>query len=134
MVRAGSVLELSEVDCFALNLVVEELTLAGLTVRFYGRLQGWDGKSPVQLQLSAELREEKQAQLEGASVVLKPLFIVGAVIVFALCFWWINVGLLFSIIAAIIAYPLMLLGIALPIGYVLGKRAARRLKARGLND
>ena len=37
-------LELSDIE---LHRVVERLEEAGLTVRFYGRLRGWDGKSPI---------------------------------------------------------------------------------------
>jgi hypothetical protein len=38
-------LELSERDCLALDAVVKLLVDAGLKIRFYGRLQGWAGKS-----------------------------------------------------------------------------------------
>lgn len=40
-------LELSELDCLALHRVIEKLDGAGLNVRFYGRLKGWNGKSPI---------------------------------------------------------------------------------------
>jgi len=43
-------LMLSELDCLALMRVVEILQDAGLKVRFYGRLKGWDGKSPFWLE------------------------------------------------------------------------------------
>jgi hypothetical protein len=45
-------LELSELDCLALHLVVQTLRDAGLKVRFYGRLKGWDGKSSARIYLS----------------------------------------------------------------------------------
>jgi hypothetical protein len=81
-------------------------------------------------QLPSELAAEKAAQIEGAKVVLKPLVFAVAFIVFALCFWRYDLGLVLSIGAAILVYPIMLVGGALPVGYVLGKRAARRFKAR----
>jgi len=41
-------LMLSESDSgyFSLGLLVGQIELAGLRVRFYGRLKGWDGNSP----------------------------------------------------------------------------------------
>jgi hypothetical protein len=81
-------------------------------------------------QLPHELAAEKAAQIEGATVVLKPLIFILAVIVFALCFWRYDIGLVLSIGAAILVVPIMGLGVVLPIGYVLGKRAARRFKTR----
>lgn len=47
---------LSELDCLALMSVVEMLQNAGLKVRFYGRLKGWDGKSPFWLERPAMRR------------------------------------------------------------------------------
>jgi hypothetical protein len=41
---------LSERDCLALMSVVRRLQDAGLKVRFYGRLKGWDGNSPFWLE------------------------------------------------------------------------------------
>ena len=73
---------------------------------------------------------EKKAQLEGAEAILLPLFIIVAVIVFAVCFWRYEIGLLLSIGAAIIPIPVLGFGVAVPIGYILGKRTARRLKSR----
>lgn len=126
-------LELSEFDCLGLHLIVDRLVKAGLTVRFYGRLKGWDGTRPAQIHLSPDrmspaLTVEKRAQLEGATVVLKPLFILVSVITFIVCFWRLGLGLILSLVAAAIIYPVMLVTIALPIGYVLGKRAAKRFK------
>jgi hypothetical protein len=80
--------------------------------------------------LTGELTAEKDAQIEGAKTVIKPLNVIVAIIVFSLCFWRYDIGLMLSIGAAILTYPLMLIGIAFPVGYVLGKRAARRLKLR----
>jgi hypothetical protein len=80
--------------------------------------------------LAHELAAEKAAQIEGAKVVLKPLVFIVAFIVFALCFWRYDLGLVLSIGAAILVVPIMGLGVALPIGYVLGKRAARRAQGR----
>lgn len=74
----------------------------------------------------SDLAAEKAAQIERARVVLKPLVFVVALIVFALCFWRYDLGLVLSIGTAILVYPIMLVGVALPVGYVLGKRAARR--------
>ena len=50
--RRDRCLMLSELDCLALMSVVEMLQDAGLKVRFYGRLKGWDGKSPFWLERS----------------------------------------------------------------------------------
>ena len=86
------------------------------------------------MKLPAELAAEKAAQIEGAKVVLKPLIFIVAFIVFALCFWGYDLGLVLSIGAAILVVPIFLLGVALPVGYLLGKRAARRFKARGPFD
>jgi hypothetical protein len=82
--------------------------------------------------LPRELAAEKAAQIEGAEVVLKPLVCIVALIVFALSFWRYDLGIVLSIGAAILVVPIMGLGVALPIGYVLGKRAARRAKAADL--
>jgi hypothetical protein len=41
---------LSEFDCLTLMRVVKMLRDAGLKVRFYGRLRGWDGESPFWLE------------------------------------------------------------------------------------
>jgi hypothetical protein len=79
-----------------------------------------------------ELAAEKAAQIEGAEVVLKPLVFIAALIMFALCFWRYDLGLVLSIGAAILVVPIIGLGVALPVGYVLGKRAARRAKAADL--
>jgi hypothetical protein len=73
-----------------------------------------------------DLAGEKKAQIEGASLVLRPLTFAVAVVVFALCFWRYDIGLLLSIGAAILTFPAFGLGISFPVGYVLGKRAARR--------
>ncbi len=53
-----------------------------------------------------------------------------SVIVFVLCFWKFQIGLLLSLVVAAVTWPLMLVGVALPLGYVLGKRSARRYKER----
>jgi hypothetical protein len=81
-------------------------------------------------QLARELAAEKAAQLEGAKAVISPLVFIIIVAVFALCFWRYDMGMVFSVGAAILAIPVIWLGICLPIGYVLGSRAARRFKAR----
>jgi hypothetical protein len=44
-------LELSDLDCLGLHTIVQSLLDAGLTVRFYGRLKGWDGELPAMLYL-----------------------------------------------------------------------------------
>ena len=48
----------------------------------------------------------------------------------ALCFWKYNMGVVLSIGAAILTIPAILLGVALPIGYFLGRRAVGRFKMR----
>jgi len=73
---------------------------------------------------------EKKAHLKNAEAILLPLFIVVAVIVFVLCFWHYEISLPFSIGITILVVPAMLFGVAFPVGYILGKRAARRLKSR----
>jgi hypothetical protein len=45
--RQDRCLQLSDLDTLSLHRVVEMIEEAGLKVRFYGRLQGWDGKSPI---------------------------------------------------------------------------------------
>lgn len=80
--------------------------------------------------LIQELAAEKEAQLEGAKAVIKPLIFVAAIAIFIVCFWWYDAGLLLSIGAAVLTLPVLSMGISLPIGYILGKRAVRRFKVR----
>ncbi len=80
--------------------------------------------------LIRELAAEKQAQIEGAKVVLKPLSFVVSIAVFVTCFWWYGLSLLLSIGAAIVTMLIVAVAISLLVGYVLGKRAAQRFKAR----
>ena len=82
--------------------------------------------------LARELLAEKKAQLEGAELVLKIIIFMGVVIVFSMCFWLFEIGLLLSIGAAILTVPAIMLA-GLPMGYVLGKRAHQRFLAR-IND
>lgn len=77
-----------------------------------------------------ELLTKREAQLKTATLILKPLTIVAAVVVFALCFWRYEMGLLLSVGVAILTFPAMGLGVALPVGYFLGRNAARRLKRK----
>lgn len=79
--------------------------------------------------LAKELLAEKTAQLEGAELVLKIIAAIVCIIVFAVCFWWYEIRLLFSIGLAILSFPAIAIA-SLPIGYVLGKRATRRFEAR----
>jgi Flp pilus assembly protein TadB len=76
-----------------------------------------------------DLAAVKADQLRKAKAILRPLMSIIAVVVFVLCFWKFQIGLLLSLVATVIAWPLMLVVIALPIGYVLGRRTARRYKA-----
>jgi hypothetical protein len=96
-----------------------------------GYEEGPQGRSD---RLTRELAAEKQAALEGARAIIKPLTFVTAAIVFALCFWRYSLGFPVSIGAALITFPAAGLGVEFPIGYILGKRAARRLKVRIRND
>jgi hypothetical protein len=80
--------------------------------------------------LVQELAAEKEAQIEGAKAVLKPLIFIAAIASFILCFWRYDLGLLVSIGVAALTVPALGLVAALPIGYVLGKTAARRFKSR----
>jgi hypothetical protein len=80
--------------------------------------------------LADEVAAEKRAQLEGASAVLKPLAFVADLVVFALCYWRFNLGLILSIGWAVLTHFVVMGGLGLPIGYILGRRSARRLKAR----
>jgi hypothetical protein len=91
---------------------------------------GFDDSS----ELYAVVAAEKAAQLNRAQAVLLPLFIIAAVAVFAVCFWQFEIGLALSIGAALLTFPVLGLGVAVLIGYILGKRAARRLISRGLNE
>jgi Flp pilus assembly protein TadB len=77
-----------------------------------------------------KLKLEREAQLEGAKAALLPFYIVVAGLVFVLCFWRFNEGLVLSIGAALLTILLIGLGVAVPVGYFLGKRAAKRLKSR----
>ena len=47
---------LSEIDCLRLGRVVQKLRDAGMKVRFYGRLKGWDGYSLFWLQRHGRIR------------------------------------------------------------------------------
>jgi hypothetical protein len=85
------------------------------------------------MRLADEVAAEKRAQLEGATAVLKPLTIVADLTVFAVSFWRYNIGLALSIGATVLAHFLIKAGLGLPIGYVLGKRSAQRLKMRRPN-
>jgi hypothetical protein len=81
-------------------------------------------------QLIRELAAEKAAQLEGAKAVLKPVTILAAIIAFILCFWRYEIGLLYSIGVALLIVPAIGVLVALPVGRILGKRAALRFKVR----
>jgi hypothetical protein len=72
---------------------------------------------------------EREAQLEGAKAALVPFYIVFGCLTFVLCFWRFKAGFLLSIGATILVVPALGLGVALPVGYFLGKRAAKRLKS-----
>lgn len=97
--------------------------LAGLGVNF-------DISDPRTNQLIHELAAEKAAQIEGAETVLKSLAVIVVILVFVACFWWYEIGLLLSIGAALVTLLVIGLGIALPIGRILGRRAARRFIVR----
>jgi hypothetical protein len=79
--------------------------------------------------LVGELSAERRGQLEGAGILLKPLIFIADLIAFLVFYWGYNNGFVISISLAILTHYAMLLGVAFPIGYVLGRRAARRLKA-----
>jgi hypothetical protein len=40
-------LQLSDLEVLQLHRIVERLDEAGMKMRFYGRLRGWDGNSPI---------------------------------------------------------------------------------------
>ena len=80
-------------------------------------------------QLMHELAAEKAAQLEGANTVIKPLTVIVDIGAFAVCYWRYDLGLILSVGAGVLAHVVMQL-VAFPVGYILGKRAARRLKER----
>jgi|GEM_PF-4555396 len=48
-------LQLSDLETLQLHRLVERLEEAGLKVRFYGRLKGWDGKSPIWRKLPGDI-------------------------------------------------------------------------------
>jgi len=50
--------------------------------------------------------------------------------VFALCFWWYDMGLLLSIAVAMLTFTAIGLGVELPLGYFLGRRSARQFITR----
>jgi hypothetical protein len=78
--------------------------------------------------LAVDLAAETPAQIEVAGVVLKSLIFAADLAVFAICHWHFKLGLLLSIGAAVVVHFALLIGIVLPVGYVLGKRSAQRLK------
>jgi len=80
--------------------------------------------------MTHDLAAEKEAQLGKAKAVLRPLMSIVAVVVFVLCFWKFQIGLVPSLIAAALTFLAMLFGVVLPVGYILGRRAARRYKER----
>jgi hypothetical protein len=51
---------------------------------------------------------EREAHL---LVLLMPLILVGDTVAFALCFWWYDIGLLVSVVVAILTPIVLLLGI-----------------------
>jgi hypothetical protein len=77
-------------------------------------------------QFVQNLLVERSAHIEGVKIVLKPLILVAAITVFALCFWHFELGLLVSIGAAILTIPVFAAGISIPVGYMLGARTGRR--------
>jgi hypothetical protein len=85
-------------------------------------------------QLMRDLMAEKEAQIEGATVIIKPLLFIAVIGVFALCFWQYELGLLLSTGAAILTVPAVSLGVCLPVGRILGTRAARRYQHRLLDE
>jgi hypothetical protein len=78
----------------------------------------------------AQLIAERRGQLEGAKLVLRPLVFMAVIGVFVLSYWRYRIGLFFSVGAAILTLPLISLAFSLPVGYILGKRASRRFRAR----
>jgi hypothetical protein len=49
-------LELSDLETLQLDRIVDRLDEAGMKMRFYGRLRGWDGKSPIWQNLMGDRR------------------------------------------------------------------------------
>jgi hypothetical protein len=49
-------LELSDPEALQLDRIVARLDEAGMKMRFYGRLRGWDGKSPIWQKLMGDRR------------------------------------------------------------------------------
>jgi hypothetical protein len=84
--------------------------------------------------MTYDLTAEKEVQLGRAKAVLRPLMCIVSVGVFVVCFWKFQIGLLLSLIATVVSWPLLLVGVAFPVGYALGKRAARRYKERLSRD
>jgi hypothetical protein len=103
------------------NQLVRELAALGLTM---------NADDERTKRLVRELAAEKEAQLEAAKPMLKLLVLIAAIVMFILCFWRYEIGLLLSIGAATLTIPAIGLAVALPIGYFLGKRAAWRFKMR----
>jgi hypothetical protein len=93
-------------------------------------LVGYEGMNSDEAVNLLELDAERRGQIEGATLILKPLTFIAVVVVFALCFWRFDLGLVLSIVATIFTLPIISLTIAFPVGQILGRRAARRLKAR----
>jgi hypothetical protein len=67
---------------------------------------------------------EREAHL---LVLLMPLVLVGDTVAFALCFWWYDLGLLASVVVAILTPILLLLGIVMCVRFwPSGKKTAER--------
>ena len=79
--------------------------------------------------LLAGVAAEKKVQLDRARAILKPIISLASVIVFALCFWRYNLGVVLSVAAAVLTFLILPAGFGIPVGYILGQRAARRFKA-----
>jgi len=77
-----------------------------------------------------QLAAERASQIEGAKAVMTPLATAVSIGIFALCFWSLNAGFLLSAGAAVLTFIGIGLLIGVPVGYVLGKRASQRLRAR----
>jgi len=71
---------------------------------------------------------QKRAQLGKAEAVLWPVSLILAIVVFGLSFWWLELGLLLSVVAAVITIPTIGLCVGLPLGYFLGNRAAKHIR------
>jgi hypothetical protein len=99
-----------------------------------GLMENATAPPPAQNDLQSEearrVMAERAIQLARAKAILQPILTLVVLSVFAICYWQFGVELLRSVFIALLAVPVTLIFVVLPVGFVLGTRAARRAKSR----